>query len=90
MTRRKLVVKGHQGARVVFYVETYRGDVWITCYDCPFTSEIPWPYPGPPRRVRIGRFSSQAILEPTQADSLVDVINQAIQEARRYREDSAS
>ncbi len=25
----------------------------------PTASEIPWPYPGPPRRVRIGRFSSQ-------------------------------
>jgi len=23
------------------------------------TSEIPWPYPGPPRGMRIGRFSSQ-------------------------------
>jgi len=70
MTRRKLVVRGRQDARVVFYVETYRGNVWITCYDCPFTSE--------------------AILEPTQADSLVELINQATQEARRYREDPAS
>ena len=70
MTRRKLVVRGRQDARVVFYVETYRGNVWITCYDCPFTSE--------------------AILEPAQADSLVELINQATQEARRYREDPAS
>ena len=70
MTRRKLVVRGRQDARVVFYIETYRGNVWITCYDCPFTSE--------------------AILEPTQADSLVELINQATQEARRYREDPAS
>ena len=70
MTRRKLVVRGRQDARVVFYVETYRGNVWITCYDCPFTSE--------------------AILEPAQADSLVELINQATQEARRYNDGPTS
>ena len=70
MTRRKLVVRGRQDARVVFYIETYRGNVWITCYDCPFTSE--------------------AILEPAQADSLVELINQATQEARRYNDGPVS
>ncbi|MGH7928897.1 MAG: hypothetical protein ACREQV_14005 [Candidatus Binatia bacterium] len=39
-TRRKLVVKG-QGpdASVIFYVEVYRGKVWVTTFDYPFTSE---------------------------------------------------
>jgi hypothetical protein len=39
-TRRKLVVKGRRPeAHVTFYVELYRGKVWITSYDCPFTCE---------------------------------------------------
>ena len=70
-TPRKLTVKA-QGpdAQATFYLRAYRGNVWITCYDCPFTSE--------------------AILEPTQADSLVELINQAIQEARRYKDGPVS
>ncbi|MGH3915731.1 MAG: hypothetical protein ACRDTC_20325 [Pseudonocardiaceae bacterium] len=40
MTRRKFTVKGHgEEARVTFYLEAYRGNVWITSYDCPFTCE---------------------------------------------------
>lgn len=39
-TRRKLVVKGRgPDASVIFYVEVYRGKVWVTSFDCPFTSE---------------------------------------------------
>jgi hypothetical protein len=64
------VVKGRQDARVIFYIEVYRGKVWITSYDCPFTSE--------------------ATLEPAQADSLVELINQATKEARSYKKDSAT
>ena len=40
MTRRRITVKGQgQDARVTFYVEVYRGKVWITSFDCPFTAE---------------------------------------------------
>ncbi len=70
MTRRKLVARGRQDARVVFYVEAYREKVWITSYDCPFNAE--------------------AILEPAQADSLIELIAQATKEARRYKNDPAS
>lgn len=71
MSRRKLTVKG-QGpdARTTFYLEAYKGKVWITSYDCPFTCE--------------------AIMELTQADSLVELINQTIKEAREYRKGPAS
>lgn len=63
MVRRKLVVKGRgQDARVTFFVEVYRGKIWVTSFDQLLTSE--------------------AILEPAQADSLVDLINQATTEAR--------
>ncbi|MCA1607719.1 MAG: hypothetical protein LC775_20150, partial [Acidobacteria bacterium] len=64
MTRHKLVVRGRRDTRAVLYVETYRGDVWITSYDCPFNAE--------------------AILEPAQADSLMELISQAAKEARQY------
>lgn len=38
--RRKLTVKGRgPDGRVTFYLEAYRGTVWITSYDCPFTCE---------------------------------------------------
>ena len=26
-------------ATVTFYIEAYRGRVWVTCVDCPFTAE---------------------------------------------------
>ena len=56
------MVKGRgPEARVTFYVEVYRGKVWVTSFDCPFTAV--------------------AILEPAQADSLVELINQASKEA---------
>ncbi|MDQ3151322.1 MAG: hypothetical protein M3R63_06265 [Actinomycetota bacterium] len=66
MTRRKLTVKA-QGpdASVTYYVEAYRGKVWITSYDSPVTC--------------------QAILDPSQADSLIELINQAAKEARGYQ-----
>jgi hypothetical protein len=70
MTRHKLVVRGRRDTRAVFDVETYRGDVWITSYDCPFNAE--------------------AILEPAQADSLMELISQAAKEARQYRNNPAS
>lgn len=71
MSRRKLVVKGRgEDARVTYFVEVYRGQVWITSFDCSFTSE--------------------AILEPAQADSLVDLINQATKQARGCKNGSAS
>ncbi len=63
MVRRKLIVRGRgPDARVTVTVEVYRGKVWITSFDCPFTTE--------------------AILEPAQADSLVDLVAQAVKEAR--------
>lgn len=66
MTRQKLVAKGRgPDARVIIAVEVYRGRIWVTSFDCPFTSE--------------------AILEPTQADSLIDLIAQAAREARGYK-----
>jgi hypothetical protein len=70
-TRRKLVVKA-QGpdARAAFYLEAYKGKVWITTYDCPHVCV--------------------AILETTQADSLVELINQTTQEARGYKKDASS
>ncbi len=62
------MVKGRgQEARVTFSIEVYRGKVWVTTFDSPFTSE--------------------AILEPAQADSLVDLIAQAAKEARGYKKD---
>lgn len=69
--RRKLVVKG-QGpdAWVIFYVEAYRGKVWITAYDCPV--------------------NAKAILEPAQADSLVELITQATQQAHSDEQGPAS
>ncbi|MGH8544657.1 MAG: hypothetical protein ACREX3_13735 [Gammaproteobacteria bacterium] len=71
MTQRKLVVRGRgQDARVTFFVEVYRGKIWVTSMDPPFASE--------------------AIFEPAQAHSLVDLINQATKEARSYKNGSAS
>lgn len=70
-TRRKLVVKGRgPEGRVIFYLEAYRGKLWLTCFDFPFTSE--------------------AIFEPAQADSLVELITQITKEAREYRKDAPS
>ena len=65
-TRRRLTVKA-QGpdARAIFYIEAYKGKVWITAYDCPHVCV--------------------AILEPGQADSLVELVNQTTKEARGYR-----
>jgi len=66
MTRRRLVAKGRgQQARVTITIEVHRGKVWVTSFDCPFTSE--------------------AILEPAQADSFIDLIAQATKEARGYQ-----
>ncbi|MGB8202595.1 MAG: hypothetical protein WCF33_23415 [Pseudonocardiaceae bacterium] len=66
MSRRKLTVKGRgPDGYTILSLEAYRGKVWITSYDCPFTCE--------------------AILDPTQADSLINLINQTIAEAREYR-----
>ncbi len=70
MTRRKLVVRGRQDARAVFYVEACREKVWITSYACPSLAET--------------------ILEPAQADTLIELIAQATKEARRYQKDPAS
>ncbi len=70
MTRRKLVVRGRQDARAVFYVAACREKVWITSYACPFNAE--------------------AILEPAQADTLVELIIQAAKEARRHQNDPAA
>jgi hypothetical protein len=66
MTRRTLTVKA-QGpeARAIFYIEAYKGKVWITAYECPHVCV--------------------AILEPGQADSLVELVNQTTKEARGYR-----
>lgn len=65
------MVKGRgQDARVTFFVEAYRGKVWVTSFDCPFTSE--------------------AILEPVQADNLIDLIAQAVKEARNDKKDVAT
>lgn len=62
-TRRELVVKGRgPDARTIFYVDVHRGTVWLTSFDCPFTSE--------------------AILEPAQVDSLIDLLARAAEEAR--------
>ena len=65
-TRRRLTVKA-QGldARATFSLKGYKGQVWITTYDCPHVCE--------------------AILEPAQADHLVELINQTNKEARGYR-----
>lgn len=52
-------------ARVTFYLEAYRGKVWITLVDCLFTCVT--------------------ILDPTQVDNLVELINQTSKEAREYR-----
>lgn len=69
-TRRKVTVKGRgPDASVTFYLHAYRGRVWITSYDCPFTCE--------------------AILETTQADVLVELINQTTKEARGHRNSSS-
>ncbi|MCA1671538.1 MAG: hypothetical protein LC799_04835 [Actinobacteria bacterium] len=35
-------------------------------------------------------FNAEAILEPAQADSLIELIAQATKEARRYKNDPAS
>lgn len=71
MTRRRLTVKGRgPDVRVTFSLETYKGRVWITSYDCPSVCE--------------------AILETTQADALVELINQTTKEARGYRNGPAS
>ncbi len=40
MSRRKIIVKGRGlEAQVTFYLEAYRGEVWITSYDRPFSCE---------------------------------------------------
>lgn len=66
-----MTVKGRgPEARVTIAVEVYRGKVWVTSSDCPFTAE--------------------AILEPAQAEGLVELITQAIKEARRYNKDADS
>ena len=66
MSRRKLTVKGRgPDGYTVLSLEAYRGKVWITSYDCPFTCE--------------------AILDPAQADNLINLINQTTKEAREYR-----
>ncbi len=39
-TRRKLTVKGRSpDSRVTFYLGAYRGKVWITAFDPPFTCD---------------------------------------------------
>jgi hypothetical protein len=65
-TRRRLTVKA-QGldARTTFFIEAYRGKVWIRTYESPHVCV--------------------AILEPAQADSLIKLIKQTIEEAREYR-----
>jgi hypothetical protein len=70
--RREITVRGRgpDEPRVTFYVEAYRGQVWSSAYDCPFTCV--------------------AILEPAQADHLVDLINQATQETRAQRNGQSS
>lgn len=69
-TRRKLVVNGRgPDGHVIFYLEAYRGKIWLTSFDFPFMSE--------------------AIFEPVQADSLVELINQTTKEARGYRNDGS-
>ena len=71
MARRKLVVRGRgEDARVTFFVEVYRGKVWVTSFDQLLTCE--------------------AILEPAQADSLVDLISQATTQARADKNGAAS
>ena len=68
-TRRRLTVKGvGPEARVTFSIEVYRGKVWVSAFDSPFTTE--------------------AIFEPAQADSLVELINQATKEARGHNKDA--
>ena len=40
MTRRRLTVRGRgPDGRVTFSVDTYKGKVWITSFDCPFICE---------------------------------------------------
>ncbi len=41
MTLRRLTVRGRgtDAPRVTFSVEAYKGKVWITSVDCPFTCE---------------------------------------------------
>lgn len=71
MTPRRLTVKGRgPDDHTTFSIEAYRGKVWVTSFDCPFTCE--------------------AIFEPTQADRLVELINQTTKEARGYRKDGPS
>jgi hypothetical protein len=62
-TRRRLTVKA-QGlnARTTFFIQAYRGKVWIKTYEAPHVC--------------------LAILEPAQADKLVELITQTTQEAR--------
>lgn len=62
-TRRTLVVKGRQDARVTVVVEVCRNKVWMVSVDTPFASE--------------------AIFEPAQVDSLIDILGKAANEARR-------
>ncbi len=66
MTRRTLTVQA-QGpdARATFFIEAYRGKVWIKSYESPHVCV--------------------AILEPAQADSLIELIRQTTKEAREYR-----
>jgi hypothetical protein len=66
MTQRRLTVRGRgPDARVTFSVHVCQGKVWISLFDCPFTSE--------------------AILDTAQADTLVDLISQAAAEARGHK-----
>lgn len=63
------MVKGRgPDASVIFYVEVHRGKVWVTSFDCPFTSE--------------------AIFEPAQAESLSDLLGRAAKEARSGTKDT--
>jgi hypothetical protein len=66
MTRRSLTVKAQGShARTTFFIQAYRGKVWIKTYECPHVC--------------------LAILEPAQADSLIELIKQTTQEARERR-----
>ena len=71
MTRRQLTVKGAgPQATVTIYLHAFRGQVWITCFDCPFTAE--------------------AVLQPSQAENLSDLLQRTATEARRYTTDTGS
>lgn len=68
-TRRTLVVKGRQDARVTVVVEVCRDKVWMVSVDTPFASE--------------------AIFDPAQVDSLIEMLGKAANEARGGKRDAA-